>query len=220
MKTLEISDERVLTVWDWCSEAYIRHGRKLSFPANTVPSKTYQWRYAKSLVAKFDAWRFDEDTAKRFIDVAVKHAKHRGTLHKGLAALHQNNLLQVCYDVLQVEEDNNSQSVASLERIKRWWDNQLENKNPITTLLHRSRVGASCNLVIWYQSSKLSPLYLSLSKACGVALAKLNELDKNERLCLPTSITLYRLRTDFLADLGNKKLAQAIFGSDWRELCL
>lgn len=220
MKTLDISEERVLEVWDLCSAGYIQHGRKLNFPANTTPSKTYQWRYAKALANKFDEWNFDTATAQRFVDIAIRHAKQCKTLHKGLAALHQGNLLQICYDVLLAEEENNNQSLSSLGHIKRWWDSQLAGKQPLKTLLHRQTSGAYCNLVIWYQSSKLSPLYLALSKTCGIAMARLSEQDQSERALLPKATELYRLRTEFLTDLGTKKQAQTIFGNDWRELCL
>lgn len=220
MKTLDISDDQVFIVWDWCVGAYLQHGRKLSFPKHTDPRKTYQWRYAKALAAKLEEWDLDEETSRRFISVAVKHAKECGKLNKGLAALHQGNMLQICLDDLKKCEDNNNQSNSSLEHIKRWFDSQVGDKDPVKLLLKRRDPDAFCNLVIWYQASKLSPLFLSLSRSCGKAMAKLAKQDQHERGLLPKSTELYRIRSQFLEDLNNKKQAHNILQDDWRELCL
>jgi hypothetical protein len=218
MKTLHITDEKVLETWNLCTEAYVRHGRKLEFPKHTIASKTYQWRYARSLAAKFDEWRFDQDTAKKFIDIALKHAKKSGTLHKGLAAFHQGNLLQICYDAVLREEQVGNQSLATLTAMKEWLDQQIQGQ-PIV-LLSRRTPRAFCNLVQWYQASRISPLFLALSRVCGRAMAKLGELDPVERTALPSVTELYRIRSEFLSDKGMSKQARVIFGNDWREMCL
>jgi hypothetical protein len=220
MKTLLISDEQVWETWNLCSDAYVRHGRKLAFPKNTPPTKTYQWRYAKSLATKFEEWAFDNDTAMKFIDVAVKHAKRNHTLHKGLAALLQGNLPQICYAAVTREEENSQQSLKSLELMKEWLDRQIGVRPPVTTLLSRSTPHAFCNIAMWYQSSRLSPLFLALSRNCGRALAKLSGQDQTERSTMPSVTDLYRMRSDFVADRHVAKQAQAIFGTDWRALCL
>lgn len=220
MKTLNTSEERIWEIWDLCVSAYLQYGRKLSFPKHTDPHKTYQWRYIKALVAKIDEWEFDEETTKSFLNIAVRHTKERGLLNKGLAAFHQSNMLQICYDELQKSEDNNNQSISSLKLIRRWMDNTIGDQKPVPLMLKRRDPDAFCNIVLWYQASKLSPLYLSLSRSCGKAIAKLAKIDPHERLMLPKSTELYRIRTRFLADQTNKQQAQQILENDWRKLCL
>lgn len=208
-----------MTVWGWCSEAYIRHGFKLQFPAHTNPTKTYQWRYVKAIAVKFAEWNFDEQTAKHFINIAVVHGKEAGVLRKGLAALHQANMLEICYKKLKDQSDTNRQSLDSLTHIRDWLY-QRSDGDILKTLLYRNDADEFCNLVKWVQASRLSPLYLSLSKVCGLALARLQVSHSNERELLPKTTKLYMLRSEFLEDAGNVEQAKRIFGPDWRKLCL
>lgn len=219
MKILDTSEERIFEVWDLCVTAYLQHGRKLSFPKHTDPRKTYQWRYVKALASKIDEWDFDEETTISFLNIAVRHTKECGMLNKGLSALHQGNMLQICYDELQKSEDNNNQSITSLKLIKKWFDNTIGDKDPVKFLLKRKDRDAFCNLVLWYQASKISPLYLSLSRSCGRAMARLAKIDQDERSFLPKSTKLYLTRTKFIADSSNKQQAIKLFKDDWRELC-
>jgi len=219
MKACHVSADQIWKVWNWCSDSYLRHGIRLSFPKNTQPEKTYQWRYCRSLAEKFDEWDFDDETSVRFIDTAVKHAKKIGVLRKGLAVLHQGNMLDVVYSLLQEEATLYSQSIDSIQATKRWMDQQIGSNPPLEVLLHRERDGAFCNVTIWYQANKLSALYIALSKSCCKALAKLKKLELDEREMLPKVTDLYRLRYDFLRDVNNLKQARSTLGDDWRELC-
>ena len=219
MDALELSDEQIMTVWDWCFETYIQHNVKLQFPAHTDPTKTYQWRYVRAIALKFAEWGFDEPTSRKFIDIAVAHAKEVGVFRKGLAALHQTNLLKICYSKLQSQSDTNGQSLDSLRHMHNWLANR-SNGNMIDTLLYRDDVDELCNIVKWVLASRLSPLYLSLSKVCGQALARLSTSGRVEREFLPKTTKLYMLRSEFLEDANNVNQAIRIFGPDWRRMCL
>lgn len=211
--------DQVMKVWEWCFEAYIRHGIKLQFPANTDPVKTYQWRYARAIALKFDEWDFDEETARQFIDVAVAHAKEIGLLRKGLASLHQTNVLNICYDKLQRQSDSNRHAIDSLRYIHDWLSQRIGRDHAVEVLLRRTDVGQFCNMVKWVRASRISPLYLSLSRSCGRALVELANSHPQERNLLPKPTTLYMLRSEFLEDVGNVKRAKLIFGPDWRKSC-
>ena len=204
-------------VWEWCSEAYIRYGRKLTFPANTDPIKTYQWRYVKSITKKFDEWEFDEPMARRFIDIAIERSKVLGIMHKGLAALHQGNLLDICHKILQEESSGNDQLIDSLADSKKWVIDRTSGDNTISILLDKSNPDAFCNLVKWYQASKLSELYLSLSKSCGRTIEKLENTD--ERDLLPSATRLYKIRNHFYQDVSNQKRSKEILGRDCKVSC-
>lgn len=219
MSTLEISDDRIMTVWEWCSEAYLQQGFRLTFPAKTEPTKTYQWRYTRSIALKFIEWEFDEETAKQFISIAVRHCEEAGVLRKGLAALHQSNLLQVCYDRLKQQANSNKQCVESIELIHDWLMARSQ-ENLLQTLLYRRDPDEFCNLTQWIQASRISRLYLALSKTCGKALARLARTHPEEREIHPKTTKLYMLRSEFIGDAGNVTQVKRILGPDWRELCL
>jgi len=217
MNTLDLTDENIMDVWLWCSEAYIQHGIRLKLPTNTNPTKTYQWRYLKSIAAKFKEWQFDESTSKQFIQIALKHCNNSGVLRKGLAALHQKNLLQICYEELKNRSNSIDQSLNSIKHIHKWLYNKKQD-NLINTLLYRKYEDEFCNLTKWYNANKISKLYLSLSKPCGVALHKLGNIDAIERSYLPKLTSLYLARSNFIEHLGNTDRVKTILGSDWREL--
>jgi len=213
-----IEEDRIQAVWDWCSEAYLRHGKRLTFPANTDRKKTYQWRYARAIANKFQQWDFDDQTARKFIDIAVNYAKQKGSLHKGLAVLHQSNMLDVCYKKLQEQSDKNGQELDVLASTKKWFD-QVTDGNTINILLHRADPRSFSNLTIWYRANRLSPLFLALSHSCTSALTRLQKDNPDERTMLPTAARLFSLRSKIVQDLNTFKQARRIFKTDWRELC-
>jgi hypothetical protein len=218
MNTLELNDDKIMMVWDWCSDAYLQHGIRLKLPANTDHTKTYQWRYARSIAKKFAEWDFDEPTAKQFIQIAIRHCKNAGVLRKGLASLHQTNLLQVCYDQLKGRVESNGQSIESIAYIHSWLQSKSSG-NLLQDLLDRNDPDEYCNIVKWVNASKISRLYLALSKTCGKALARLGKSHPDERMLLPKTTTLYMLRSEFIEDSENLKNVKKVLGNDWRELC-
>lgn len=209
------TEDKVQTVWDWCSDAYLRHGRKLTYPANTDIHKTYQWRYVKAIAQKFDTWGFDDSTSRKFIDIAVGYAKQRGTLHKGLAVLHRNDMLEICYNILQKQADKNTQNMNTLIDMKKWFDSQTNNDYKV--LLQRITPKAFPNIIIWYRANKISELFMACSKDCMRALAELQKTNQDEYRLLPTLEQLFLLRMK-IDNIVAQKL-KLVFRSDWREMC-
>lgn len=210
------SDTRIKTIWEWCSDAYLQHGFKIKFPQAGDIRKTYQWRFVKSIAEKFAEWNFDDETAKKFIRIAVAQAKLKGVLKKGLAALHQTNMLNICYDLLTAEKNESDNIHRSLEMQKSWYDNHIGD-DPIATLLYRSGHGALPTLIVWYQSSRISDHFIALSRICHRVLMRL-QADPIEARLLPSPTSLYLLRDGFFSDINNVRVSQKIFGDDWRKL--
>jgi hypothetical protein len=220
MSTIQTLDDRVWLIWEWCAGVYLQHGIKMNFPKHTDPKKTYQWRYLEKIATKFDEWEFDDQTARKFIDIAVKNSKSAGTLRKGLAALHQKNMLEICYKELGSDTDSNNQWIDSLSRSRAWVLKQTKGKDPVAIMLKRPSRGSFTNLTIWHQSNKVSSLYISLSKTCYRALAKLKSIDEHERKLLPSQAEIYCCRNEFLQDSDNLKKSKTILSDDWRNICL
>ncbi len=70
-----MDSNRIKEVWLWCTEAYLRCGRKLSLPEGTDPAKTYQWRYVAAIAKKFEEWDLSDEAAQKFIGIAAQTAK-------------------------------------------------------------------------------------------------------------------------------------------------
>ena len=213
--TDEANEQQIWKVWGWCSDIYLQYGIKIAFPANTDPKKTYQWRYASGIVKKFNEWEFEEETAKMFIQIAVVQAKRKGIIKKGLAALHQNNILDMCYKIVINHNKEQISIIDSLESMKSVYDSKIGSKDSLEVLLNRASPRALANITQWYQSNMISDLFIALSKSCSKAVAKLNNTIDSQ--LLPKQTSLYMLRQDFITDEGNSQKALTIFRNDWRD---
>jgi len=211
----EISDQEIYKVWNWCSDTYLQYGIKIAFPANTDPKKTYQWRYTSGIVKKFKEWEFQEETAKMFIQVAVVQAKRKGVLRKGLAALHQHNILDICHKIVINQSKENVSIVDSLKSMKEFYDNKIGSKDPLQVLLYRPSPRALTNITQWYQSNKISELFIALSKHCTKAVSRLTETVDYQ--LLPKQTSLYMLRQEVITDASKSHKVSAIFQNDWRD---
>ena len=123
-------------------------------------------------------------------------------------------MLNICYDILTSEKNANDSILSTLEPIKKWYDSQV-GSDPLRTLLQRNGYDTMSNIVTWYQAKRLTDHFIALSKTCIKAVMRLQN-DQVEARLLPTPVSLYLLRSEFLSDLGNVSASQAIFGNDWR----
>ena len=208
------SDNRIMEVWHWCHDSYLQNGNKISFPKHTDPRQTYQWQYLRLMVQKFDEWHFDADTSKKFINVAIGLSKKRGTMMKGLAALHQSNLLETCHSIIIKEEQQNTSQLSALADMKEWFDAKVGEADPLEALLARSNRNSFPNIVLWYKSNRLSELFIALSKSCCKAINRIEAA--SEKQLLPTFASSYVLRMRFLDGVSDVTPFRNIFGNDWR----
>lgn len=211
----DIHDSEILRVWSMCTTAYLQNGIKLAFPEDTDIHKTYQWRYIRSIVKKFKEWNFDDDTSQQFIDIAIAYAKQKKILRKGLASLHQSDLLEKCYKVLTNKNKQRLSTIASLTDMKSWYNSQIGDNVALDVLLHRKNKRSFPNIVLWKEANKISDLFISLSRSCCKAVNKLQNDDVGKRM-LPATTDLYLIRIDFLSEQNNVTFSRKLFGSDWR----
>jgi hypothetical protein len=219
MNTVCTDSRRVATIWLWCRDAFAEYGHKLTFPKGTDPRKTYQWRYAENLTAKFKQWEFDDQTIKFFIRCAVEYAKNNGLLRKGMSVLCQKNLLQVCYNDIESKCASEKSMLSSIEFSNTFLDNQAGNLSRHQILLGRGTKLDLFNIVRWHGDGTLSRLFLSMSRSCTIALEDVAVIEPNQRLLLPSRAELFCDRSA-LEKSHNKSKFEQILGNDWRQLCL
>lgn len=220
MRQCCIDEDRIWTIWNWCLDEYLRNGRTLKFPPKTDPHNTYQWRYITAIAKKFEDWDFDDVTCKKFLEVAARYAREQKILYKGLSVLHQSNMLDTCYKLLQEEQKNNGRNIASLQSAHNWVMSRCNGSNPVDILLYRRREGALCNLTQWHKARRIPDHYMAISKVCCKALAELARHHPWEREMLPPQIDLHLLRRDMSHDVGTLKKIRKILGDQWRHSCL
>lgn len=190
---LHLTDQEV---WEWCFDIYLKHNIRLKFPKNTDYTKTYQWRYVKSICNKFNEWEFDRDTAIAFIEIAVAYAKELKVLEKGLAVLHQGNMLNICYERLR-SKDNDKENL--LARLQYSYDHMAGISGDLFKyLIGRNSSRDFHQLTNDYMNNKICMEAISLVKPARKALKMISERDKIEAQILPDIGRLYISRTHLL----------------------
>lgn len=214
MNTQLANEDKIRKILRCCSDAYLRHGHRLKFPNNTDPTKTYNWRYLSSMAKKFEEWDFDDETASRFINVAIDYAAEKKLAYKGLAVLHQNNMMEVCYKRLKALQDDGQHHVGRLREEV----NLLRTlgKMDADKLLKRRNLDSFTFMTEAYLGGKLTQITFALSKACYTALVRLSKIDEVERRMLPKFTELFMLRKHFCNESENVLQAKRILGTDWR----
>lgn len=205
-----------LRIWKWCQEAFALHGIKLTFPKNTNPQKTYQWRYVSKLAHKIDEWGLDKPTAKAFINFTVGYIKERKLLHKGLSIFFQDNMMDICYDRMQKHSSNIDNRIKQFNMTHKFITARCNNRSAIRILLDRESFDKMRNIVRWYKSGDITNAYLATSTSCTEALAKLAIVAPNERLLLPTESELYCLAINLTKDGDFRTKAKTMLNDDWR----
>lgn len=194
-------------VWLWCSDAYLRHGIKLRLPECSDHTKTYQWRYIKSLTKKFNEWEFNEGTCLKFIEIAVRYAKELKVLNKGLSIFHQSNMLNICYKKLSesanIDGNMYSRLIGGLNVLS-----GIDDK--CAFLLKRQDSLSFRNITNYYMSRLMSSEYLALSKAANKALKAISNNDPQERQLMPSDAALYLLRIRILSQHGDSDIVKDI----------
>jgi hypothetical protein len=205
-----------MRTWKWCQEAFAAQGVKLTFPKNTNPQKTYQWRYVTKLAQKIDEWELDKPTARAFINIAVGYMKEKKLLHKGLSVFFQGNMADVCYDRMQKHTSAADKRTEQLRIAHEFVVSRCNSKSAVALFLNRESFGKLRNIVRWYKNGDITDIYLATSTACTEALAKLAIVAPNERLLLPTESELYCLAINLTKDGNFRTKAKIILDNDWR----
>lgn len=214
--------ERIYTVWQWCCDAYNIHGnRTLAFPPGTDPTKTYQWRYLTTLQRKFSEWGFSDEMCREFIATAVRYARDRRLLVKGLSIFHQSNIMEVCYDQMTRRASATAAALAAIARAASWLDAQRRpQQQSVDRLLERDGLGAFTNLVKWYQAGHLPDQALATIASCQAAVVRLAKINQAERDLLPSTTSLYLIRTSLQQDINTKLRLRSILKDEWRPACV
>jgi len=205
-----------MRTWKWCQEAFAAQGVKLTFPKNTDPKKTYQWRYVTRLANKIDEWELDRPTAKAFINFAVGYVKEKKLLHKGLSVFFQGNMMDICLDRMQKYASSSSDRITQLNSVHKFINDRRNGRSAVALLLSRESFGKLRNIVRWYKSGDITEAYLSMSAACTEALSKLAIVAPHERILLPTESELCCLAIDLSKDGDFRAKAKSILNNDWR----
>jgi len=198
-----VKDDPVATIFRQFRTEMKSVGRKINFPQNTPPEKTYLYRSLKCFAEKVDEWEMSHDMSHTMISLVVRYAKDHNMLDRGAALLTMRSILDICHKQLSMQLDEREDAHSNLQRCRDFLDNQ--------DLSARRRPGGYCNLTVWYQTGQLSLAFLSVSKSC---LAALSKLPKSERSELPSKYDLLKSRIALLCTEENRVAVRKIMGAD------
>lgn len=197
-------EERVIKIYRWFQRAMQRMGRKVAFPKDTPPEKTYLYRSLKRFADKVDDWELSDDMVIMMIALVIRWAAKKDMLHRGASLLTMTSVLDICYEEMKAQSQKRENLCREINRCQ-----EFVRSNP--QLLRRMRRGGMTNLTCWYQTGRITIPFLSVSKSCNDALASLPE---QERTVLPSDFDLLRNRIYLLADTDSRDKISAIMGPD------
>jgi len=213
-KQCDITDAKVFTVYSLFQQAMQRAGRKIQFPRCADKTKTYQFRWTNNFTQKcYQEYDLDDTVVGYLISDIVDYAKKRRLLNKGTQLLCMNNIVDICVKSVESLASDEASLIEELRSCREFLYDQVTDKNILVrTLVEPVSQGGCSNIVYWYNLSRLSEVYLALSKTCIKAMAKLPPEDRTE---LPSKFELLRICTHTVSSDILPQL-QAVMGSDLR----
>lgn len=214
MDKIEITNDMVFTVYSWFQSAMKKTGRFIKFPKCRDKTKTYQFRWVKTFVDKcYNDLGLDNKTIKRFVYDIVLYAKQNRVLDRGTQILTMNNIIDICYNSIQSNQEEEASLISELNRCHDFLSNKENNKDILVrNLIEPVSEGGYTNLVYWYELGYLTPTYLALSMTCQRAL---KQLPKSERSDLPTDFDLFKICT-YTVTKDMVPTFEKVLGSDLR----
>lgn len=171
-----------------------RVGRNIKFPRCADRTKTYQFRWTKNFTEKcYQELELDDRTVKQLIIDIVLYAKRNQLLKMGTQMLSMPNILDICYDSIQSNQEEEDSLVSELNRCHDFLHSKENDKDTLVRkLIEPTSEGGYTNLVYWYELGYLTPVYLALSVTCQRAI---NLLPESERCELPSNFELLKICT-------------------------
>ena len=198
-------DVKVWKLFKYAQSSFGRAGINIAFPKDTDPKKTYKWRYLFKFAQKLDELQITNEVACRLIDAVATYAVRSKQLHKGLALLVSDSVLETCCK--DIERCDKSRDTI-IDRICK--DAKFVRVNDP---MARSSEHGLPNIVKWHMRGLVSELYISLSEKCENAIIK---LDKVERSMLPSTKELALTAAATMKDVRIKHKIRSIMGDDLR----
>lgn len=215
MTDIEIRD-RVMKVWHWYQEAMWKYThRKINFPHSTDPSKTYQYRWIKTFLERIDEWGFDDALVKQMVSILIMYARSHGLMRMGASILAMQKILDICHDVLKTKRRSLIDFERDLKDSKNFIQQHCGLPPKLQSMTMKIKPGANANIVCWYTARRISPAFMSLSKICHEAMAR---IDKTQRGEFPTEIELLKKRLSYLSDANYCHVAKTVLAEDMLNL--
>lgn len=186
-----------MTVFKILKRTMMKYGKRVSFPEDTDPKKTYNWRYITNFVNKLDTYGLHESFYPQVITAVVEHAYRKNLLKRGIGVLLRTDLLEL---VIKKLEQDKRKDTQAYEQIKRSYQLVYDETEPeqmySKTLLRRQSRNGYTNMVRWYLAGGITLDYVVVSRSARIALGSLSSIERSN---FPDAKTLLRMRMQILS---------------------
>lgn len=204
----------IIKAYKMLKQSLRRYNRSISFPKNTDPSKTYNWRFLSKFIDEFEKIGLPEYVLSSVIDTVVIEASNRGILDYGVSILTKIDVLKAYNKKLERELTDEVQMINNIIRTHEFLVHQhKQNNNECMTKLLANRIHnrAYANITRWNQSGELNIGYIAVSKSCKKALKM---LDKDELTLYPSPMEFIKIRITITCNKTSLQRLKALLGDD------
>ena len=176
-------------------------------PQGTKPKRTYQYRYAAKFLKNMEGVSWE--TIQKVVYYAIEYAKESekaSVWTRGLWILTKSNIIDIAYK--KAKEENN-QKKLDLDKVTKSKEFASQHDYEFAK---SEKEGGFPNIVIWYDSGKISLTYLAMSELCKEVLIKLDETDKR---MLPDQKEITKRRIKCLMDSEYREQLKNILKNDY-----
>lgn len=197
MTTTTEVDAKILSVFKILKRTMIKYGKFVSFPDDTDPKKTYNWRYISNFIIKLEAYGLHENFYPQIITAIVEHARRKNLLKRGIAVLLRTDLLELA--IKRLEQDCKKE-IQTFETIRRSYQLVYDQTEPeqlyYKTLLKKQVRNGYTDIVRWFLAGNIAMDYIVVSRSARIALGSLSPIERSN---FPDAKTLLRMRVKILS---------------------
>jgi len=197
-------DDDVSAMYLWFKQAMLSVGRKVKDSKCADHSKTYQYRSVCRFVEKAREFGLDKNQMQALVKEIVSFAKDKKLLYRGTAILNMSDIFSICCKRLETNVESTEALVKLIEAARP----MIESSGPLHI---PERIGGYSRLYSLINSNAIPIEYLAISKRCAIAL---EHLSSDERMMLPSTTNLLRVRIRILIDKHLKESLSKILGDD------
>ena len=179
-------------------------------PKGTDPKRTYQYRYAAKFLKNMEGVPWE--TIQKIVYYAVEYAKESekaSVWTRGLWILTKSNIIDIAHKKAKEEGE---QKELDLNKVIKSKEFAAQHNYEFS---RSEKDGGFPNLVIWYDSGRISLTYLSMSESCKKALL---ELDKTDKRMLPSQKEITKRRIRCMMDTEYRGQLKDILEDDYIKL--
>jgi len=212
---IAVKSQRIIKAYKILQSIMGQYGKKISFPNNTDPRKTYSWRYLSKFIDRYDQLELGDQVMTDVLGAMVTEAHNKKYIGCGVSLLNKVDIITVYHKTLETEIDIMKKQLANIKKSFDFLDQKEKElkQDKCTLLANRPHKKSYTFLTRWYDSGFLSIEYIMVSKSCRQVL---KNLGKDERLIFPKFGDLMKIYLKLTREEIKEQICK-ILGNDFHK---